>query len=173
MKIAKTKKFLHLLADTDLPTVTLMPLLVDTLKSLIPAYEVSVIHVNQNTEPTTYYTEKFDERSHDLFSEVGNELANNELRYDDSNAFDPAAYHVLFQQPTPYGNLVPVTQAYLNGATYRFFFEPNGIYHVLDVLIKDGDKPIAVIGLFRQKHEPAFTAKTRACFYGKRRETDW
>lgn len=156
MTVAKTKKFLRLLADTDIPTVTLMPLLVDTLKSLIPAYEVSVIHVNENTEPTTYYTEKFNEDSHDLFSQAGDKLATN---HQTAHKHDPAAFDVLFKQDTPYGNLVPVTEAFLAGANYQHFFKPNGIYHALDVLIKDDDKPIAVIGLFRQKHEPAFTKK--------------
>lgn len=159
MTPAKTHKFLRLLATTDIPTVTLMPLLVDTLKALIPSYEVSIIHVNEHTEPTTYYTEKFDAISHEMFSKVGHELANNQLHYDDTNAYDPAAYSVLFKAKTPYGNLVPVSDAYLNGATYRYFFAPNGIYHVLDILIKDQDKPIAVIGLFRQQHEAAFTQK--------------
>lgn len=156
---AKNIKFLRLLADSDLSALTLMPLLTDTLKSLIPAYEVAVIHVNERAEPTTYYTEKFSPNSHEMFTEAGHELANNTLRYDDSNAKDPAAFQVLFEQPQAVGNLVPVTAEYLAGATYRFFFQPNGIYHVLDIAIKAGNQPIAIIGLFRQKNEPAFTAK--------------
>lgn len=58
MTKAKVVKFLELLSETDLPIVTMMPLLHDTLKAYIPSYEVWVFLVNEQMEPTEYYGEK-------------------------------------------------------------------------------------------------------------------
>lgn len=158
----KTTKFLKLLSQTELPTETLMPLLVDTLKALIPVLGVSVIRLNEQAEPTTYYTEIFDQESCHKFDMDGHRFASGDFPQANNTNTDPAAFCELFRHETPYGNLVPVSEAYLQGATYQYLFKPNNIYHVLDIEVKDKAKPVAILGLFREKKDPAFSNKELA-----------
>lgn len=163
MTKAKVVKFLELLSETDLPIVTMMPLLHDTLKAYIPSYEVWVFLVNEQMEPTEYYGEKIPNNIHHLINRSGDQFASNTFEQNDSaekpqeKTMDPASFQSFFAQERRYGNLLKLTKEYLEGATYQHIFKPVGIHYVVGASVIVEVKPTAIVGIFRQEHEPAFT----------------
>lgn len=129
--------------------MTLMPVVSELLKKLIPSFSLSMIRVDERCAPREHYSEYFDEASHDLFANAGAHFA--------ARSSDPAAFGNLLRNRRAVGTLVDTPSEYIAGATYQHLFKRNGIHHCLDIAMRDGTGPIGILGLFREEDAPKFT----------------
>ena len=129
--------------------MTLMPVVSELLKKLIPCFSLSMIRVDERCAPREHYSEYFDEESHRLFASAGAHFA--------ARSSDPAAFGNLLRNRRPVGTLVDTPSEYVTGATYQYLFKRNGIHHCLDIAMRDGTGPIGILGLFREEGAPKFT----------------
>lgn len=143
--------FLRLLCSSGIDLMTLMPVASEVLKRLIPSFSLSMIRVDEEYCPQEHYSEYFDEFSHQLFASSGHAFS---LR-----TTDPAGFRNLLTNKQAFGTLIDTSPDYLNGATYQYLFQRNGIYHVLDLALRDGTKPLGILGIFREQKAPAFNRK--------------
>ena len=127
-----------------------MPVTAEQLRQLIPGFSLSMIRVDESCAPQHHYSEHFDEFSHRLFSTSGHLIA--------GNASDPAAFGTLLRNRDPVGTLVDNRPEYLAGDTYQHLFKRNGIHHCLDLALRDGSRPLGILGLFREKQARPFSA---------------
>lgn len=132
--------------------MVVMPSVAEVLHRFIGALSVAYIEVNESFLPTRYYAEHFSAESHALFQSAHNaDLLNSQE--------DPASFERLFALPNPFGNLVAPPAAFYDSSTYKNFFESNGIYHVLDLAIKENGRPKAIVGIFRERETAAFAGR--------------
>lgn len=135
-----------------LEPMAVVPSIALVLHRLIGALSVAYIEVDENYLPKRYYAEYFSEESHVLFRSAGNAQLLNADR-------DPASFARLFALPKAYGNLIAPPPAFYASSNYKHFFESNGIYHVMDMAIQEGDCPKAIVGIFREKTAASFAGK--------------
>lgn len=129
-----------------------MPVAAAMLRRALPSFSLSMIRVDARCVPQTHYSEFFDDESHRLFGQMGHLAAALEG--------DPASFSHLLRRPgRPYGSLIDNPPDYLRGTTYQMLFQRNGIHHCLDVAIRDGTRPLGILGIFRERNTPAFTRK--------------
>lgn len=133
-----------------LDPLVVMPSVAAVLHRLVGALSVAYIEVDEDCLPQRYYAEHFSAESHALFQNVCNTDLLNTVQ-------DPASFARLFSLPCAWGNLIAPPSAFYTSSIYKHFFEPNGIYHVLDMAVKQGSTPKAVIGIFRERGAAAFT----------------
>lgn len=139
---------LRLLCTSGIDLITQMPLLAETLRRLIPALSLSMIRVDERCRPTEHYSEHFDEQSHRLFAASREHFA--------TRSADPAAFANLMANRSPVGSLVGCPPGYVEGVVYQQLFQRNGIHHTLDVALREGDEPLAILGIFRERASRAF-----------------
>ncbi len=149
MSANKALGALRLILHSGVDVMTMMPLMSECLKRLVPAFSLSMIRVDANCAPQQHYSEYFDEFSHRLFAESGHHFS--------ATTDDPAAFGNLLRQKVPYGNLIRGGEAFESGATFQHLFQRNGIHHVLDVAIRDASGPLGILGIFREREAKAFT----------------
>ncbi|MCZ2250010.1 MAG: hypothetical protein LC111_14725 [Bacteroidia bacterium] len=143
---------MHLTSGVDV--MTLMPVVSELLKQLIPCFSLSMIRVDERCAPREHYSEYFDEASHRLFADSGADFA--------TRSSDPAAFGNLLRNRRPVGTLIETSAEYVVGATYQHLFKRNGIHHCLDIAMRDGTGPIGILGLFREERAPKFTRSDAA-----------
>lgn len=143
--------FMRQLCRSGVDIVVAMPVASEIVKRLIPSFSLSMIRVDAHCAPQTHYSEFFDEFSHQLFGAHGHQIA--------AATDDPAAFGTLLRNPQAFGTLIDTRPDYLSGATYQMLFQRNGIHHCLDVAIRDARGPLGILGIFRERHTPAFTQK--------------
>ncbi len=149
MSRTKDFAFLRLLFTSGIDLVSLMPVASECLKRLIPSFSLSMIRVDARCAPHHHYSEYFDEFSHRLLDARGHHFA--------LQTSDPAAFSNLMRNRVPYGALVQQPPGFLQGAFYKNVFERNGMFHVLDVALRDANGPLGILGIFREKRSPPFT----------------
>lgn len=149
MSRTKDFAFLRLLFTSGIDLVSLMPVASECIKRLIPSFSLSMIRVDQRCAPHQHYSEYFDEFSHRLLDASGHEFA---LQTD-----DPAAFTNLMRNRVPYGALVGQPPGFLQGAFYERVFKRNGMFHVLDVALRDANGPLGILGIFREQKSPPFS----------------
>lgn len=149
MSRARDLAFLRLLLTSGIDIYALMPLASSVFKRLFPSFSLSMIRVDDRCAPRAHYSEYFDETSHQLFASAGDHFT--------GQSDDPAAFGNLMRCAVPYGNLVDLPPGYLEGAIYQYFFSRNGIFHVLDVALRDAHGPIGILGIFREQKAPPFS----------------
>ncbi|MDP2269924.1 MAG: LuxR C-terminal-related transcriptional regulator [Archangium sp.] len=142
---------LRALLTSGVDVMTQMPVTAEHLRRVIPAFSLSMIRVDERCAPQHHYSEHFDDFSHHLFSTSGHLLA--------GNPGDPASFGSLLRNADPVGTLVDGRPAYLAGDTYQHLFKRNGIHHCLDLALRDGDCPLGILGIFREKDARPFSAK--------------
>jgi DNA-binding CsgD family transcriptional regulator len=146
---AKDLALLRLLCSSGIDLMTQMPLLSECLHRLVPSFSLSMIRVDERCVPQAHYSEFFSEESHALFAMSGDHFA--------TRSPDPAAFANLMGNPSPVGALVDGRPEYVEGMIYQHLFQPNGIHHTLDVALRDGAEPLAILGIFRERRAPGFT----------------
>jgi len=146
---AKDLALLRLLCSSGADLMSQMPLLSECLHRLVPSFSLSMIRVDERCVPTAHYSEFFSEESHALFAMSGDHFA--------TRSPDPAAFANLMSNPSPVGSLVHAGSDYVDGMIYQHLFQPNGIHHTLDVALRDGAEPLAILGVFREKRAPGFS----------------
>lgn len=149
MSTNKALGALRLILQSGVDVMTMMPLLSEAIKRLVPSFSLSMIRVDASCAPQQHYSEHFDTFSHRLFAESGHHFS--------AAADDPAAFGNLLRQRVPYGNLIRGGDAFERGATYQHLFQRNGIHHVLDLAIRDASGPLGILGIFREKKARPFT----------------
>ncbi|MBX3226416.1 MAG: hypothetical protein KIT84_44660 [Labilithrix sp.] len=138
---------LHLTSGIDV--MTLMPVVSELLKELIPSFSLSMIRVDETCAPREHYSEYFDEASHELFARAGAQFS--------ARSSDPAAFSNLLRNRRAVGTLIDTRPDYVAGATYQHLFKRNGIHHCLDIAMRDGTGPIGILGIFREERTQKFT----------------
>jgi DNA-binding CsgD family transcriptional regulator len=135
--------FFRLLATSGIDLMVQMPVLAPSIHRLFPSFSLSMIRVDEACAPREHYSEHFDEASHQMFASHGEQLA--------SGGDDPADFGRLLRGRVPYGTLIDTSPTYQAGATYQYFFQPNGIHHCLDVAVRSDAGPLGILGIFREQ----------------------
>lgn len=148
MSRAKDLALLRLLCSSGIDLMAQMPLLSECLHRLVPSFSLSMIRVDERCVPRAHYSEFFSEASHALFAASGDHFA--------TRSPDPAAFANLMANASPVGALVENRPEYTDGVIYQHLFQPNGIHHTLDVALRDGTQPLAILGIFRERRAPGF-----------------
>lgn len=139
----QTWQQIRLICSSGLPPLTVMPILSEALHKVLPCLSFTFILTDKRAKPLAYYAENLDESTHALFCEKGDMLT--------SEQGDPASFPHLFELPKDYGNLLIPPDEYFQGSVYTNFFAPNGIRHFIDMTISHQDRPLVMIGIFREK----------------------
>ncbi|MCA9534051.1 MAG: hypothetical protein KC593_10235 [Myxococcales bacterium] len=139
---------LQLLCSSGVDLMAQMPLLSECLHRLVPSFSLSMIRVDERCVPTAHYSEHFNEASHALFAQSGDHFS--------ARTSDPSGFANLMANANPVGSLVDGRPEYLAGLVYQHLFQPNGIHHTLDVALRDGREPLAILGIFREQAAPGF-----------------
>ncbi len=139
----QTWQQIRLICSSGLPPLTVMPILSEALHEVLPCLSFTFILTDQHAKPLAYYAENMDEDTHKLFCEKGDVLT--------SAQGDPANFPYLFGLPNDYANLLNPPDEYFQGSVYTNFFAPNGIQHFIDMTVSHHDKPLVMIGIFREK----------------------
>lgn len=146
---ARSLATLRLLLTSGVDVMSQMPVTSEHLKRVFPSFSLSMIRVDGRCAPQQHYSEFFDDFSHHLFATSGHLFA--------GNADDPAAFGTLLRNREPVGTLVDNRPAYLSGATYQHLFKRNGIHHCLDLAVREADRPLGILGVFREATARPFT----------------
>lgn len=144
---------IRLIAQSGLPALSVMPLIAESIREMMPCLSMSYIKLNDECRPEEYYAEHFNEKTHKLFCHRGDQLT---AEHD-----DPASFKMLFAIPTDFGSLLAPPPMFYQSSTYLHFFQPNGIYHVMDMKLKKEGKPLAMAAIFREKSSSGFSAKEK------------
>lgn len=139
----QTWQQIRLICSSGLPPLTVMPILSEALHEVLPCLSFTFILTDQHAKPLAYYAENMNEDTHKLFCEKGDVLT--------SAQGDPANFPYLFGLPNDYANLLNPPDEYFEGSVYTNFFAPNGIQHFIDMTVSHHDKPLVMIGIFREK----------------------
>ncbi len=143
--------FLKQLCTSGVDLMTSMPVMAGVLRRLVPGFSLSMIRVDERCAPREHYSEHFDEESHRLFASAGDQFS--------ARSDDPAAFGNLLRNRRAVGTLVDTRPEYVAGATYQYLFKRNGIHHCLDVALREGRRPLGILGLFREEKARPFTAR--------------
>lgn len=148
----QTWQHIRLICSSGLPPLTVMPILSSALHKILPCLSFSYILTDHQARPLSYYAENFNDSTHKIFSQRGGILT--------SHCDDPASFNTLFQMPADYGNLLNPPAQFYQSSTYITLFAPNGLHNVIDMTIKHNNKPLALIGIFREKAAQKYYQKS-------------
>ncbi len=150
MARARDLAFLRHLSTSGVELMTSMPVMAEGLRRLVPGFSLSMIRVDERCAPREHYSEHFDEASHRLFASAGDQFS--------TRSEDPAAFGNLLRNRRAVGTLIETRPEYIAGATYQYLFKRNGIHHCLDVALRDGARPLGILGMFREEGTRRFNA---------------
>jgi DNA-binding CsgD family transcriptional regulator len=150
---AAVAEFRHLCA-LGLPSHELMPQLLRHLHGLIPSATNLFDWVDADGRIVDYYTEP------PYLPEVARRYFDDFYNARESEALPRYSAHVRAASGV---RRAPGSPRFYESDFYRQIWRPRGVHHCLEGVVRDGDRPLGTVVLYRRADEAEFSAAEVAC----------